>query len=51
MPRTDLYLKVVIDHEPEDTPQRLASEVCRRIEEVYGVRTAELQNHVTRPED
>ena len=51
MPRTDLYLKVIVDHEREDAPQRLASEICRRIEEVYGVRSAELQNHVTRHED
>jgi hypothetical protein len=51
MPRTDLYLKVVIDHETDDKPERLASEVCRRVSEVYGVRSAELQSHVTRAED
>jgi hypothetical protein len=48
MPRTDLYIKVVIDHEEEDNPQKLAAEVCRQIEKVYGVRVAELTNFLTR---
>jgi hypothetical protein len=51
MPRTDLYLKVVIDHEAEDEPQRLGAEICRQIEKVYGVRTAELTNYLTRGSD
>jgi len=48
MPRTDLYIKVVVDHDKEDTPQRLAAEICRQVEKVYGVRSAELSNFVTR---
>jgi hypothetical protein len=48
MPRTDLYIKVVIDHEAEDKPERLAAEICRQIETVYGVRTAEMTNYLTR---
>lgn len=48
MPRSDLYLKVVIDHDDDDKPERLAAEICRRIEAVYGVRTAELTNYLTR---
>ena len=51
MPRTDLYIKVVVDHEPEDEPVRLAAEICRQIEKVYGVRTAELTNYLTRGSD
>ena len=51
MPRTDLYIKVVIDHDHEDQPERLAAEVCRQIEKVYGVRTAELTNYLTRGSD
>jgi hypothetical protein len=49
MPRTDLYVKIVVDHDREESPERLASEICRQIEKVYGVRSAELSNFVTRP--
>jgi hypothetical protein len=48
MARSDLYIKVVVDHEPEDKPEKLASEICRQIEKVYGVRAAELTNYLTR---
>lgn len=48
MPRSDLYIKVVIDHDEEDSPEKLAAEVCRQVEKVYGVRLAELTNFVTR---
>lgn len=51
MPRTDLYLKVIADHEPEDEPEKLAAEICRQIEKVYGVRRAELSSFVTRPRE
>ncbi|MEJ7605319.1 MAG: hypothetical protein WKF37_03410 [Bryobacteraceae bacterium] len=52
MPRTDLYLKVVADHDSQESPEKIASEICRQIEKVYGVRRAELSNYVTRkPEE
>lgn len=51
MPRTDFYLKVVVDHDDDDAPQKLADEICRQISKVYGVRTAELSNFITRKED
>ena len=50
MPRTDIFLKVTIDHDQEEAPEKLASELCRRIEAVYGVRAAEM-SHFTRHED
>jgi hypothetical protein len=46
MPRTDLYLKVVLDVEPDEQPDKLAQEICRQVAKVYGVRTAEVQNMV-----
>jgi len=49
MSRTDLFIKVVIDHDKAETPERLAAEVCRQAERVYGVRRAELTNYVTHP--
>ena len=42
MHRTNLFLKVVIEHDDEDQPERLGSEICRQLMKVYGVRTAEL---------
>jgi hypothetical protein len=51
MPRTDLYLKVVVDHDTDDPPEKLALEICRQIEKTYGVRSAELSNFVTRPRE
>jgi hypothetical protein len=51
MPRTDLYFKVVVDHEEEDSPEQLGAEICRQMEKVYGVRSAEFTNFVTRPRE
>jgi hypothetical protein len=48
MPRTDLYLKVVIDLDDQEQPERLASEICRQIRRVYGVRSAEVSSIVER---
>jgi len=44
MDRTNLFLKVVIEHEhdPEDQPEQLGLEICKQIMKVYGVRSAEL---------
>lgn len=50
--RTDVYLKVVVDHDPLDTPQKIAAEICRQVEKVYGVRKAELSNLISQqPEE
>ncbi len=48
MARSDLYIKVIVDHPADDAPEKLAAEVCRQIERVYGVRRAEMTNYVTR---
>ena len=46
MPRTDLHLKVVVEHDRNEDPARLAAEICRQIEKIYSVRMAELSNYV-----
>lgn len=51
MARTDLFLKVEIEHDPDETPERLAAEVCRAAQKIYGVRSAELSSFVTHPEE
>ena len=44
MHRTNLFLKVVVEHDDEDQPERLGREICRQLMKIYGVRTAELAN-------
>jgi hypothetical protein len=41
-------LKVEIDIDVKEQPERLALEICRQIRRVYGVRAAELLNVVDR---
>jgi len=50
MPRTDLFLKVEIDHSNDEHPERLAGEICRAILKIYGVRSAELSSFVSHPD-
>ncbi|HUQ90292.1 MAG TPA: hypothetical protein VM120_01345 [Bryobacteraceae bacterium] len=49
MARTDIFLKIVVEHESQEPPAKLAEEICRRIEKLYGVRRAEVSSVVTQP--
>ena len=48
MPRTDVYLKVELDlpesEKAKDRPEHLASEICRMLRKLYGVRNAEVSS-------
>ena len=44
MPRADLYLKIELDIDEDEKPEKLASEICRMIRKVYGVRTADVSS-------
>jgi hypothetical protein len=46
MARTDLYVKVELDLDEKEKPERLANEICRMIRKVYGVRSAEVSSIV-----
>jgi len=46
MARFDLYLKVEVDVDGNEDPNKLAAEICRLVRKVYGVRGAELLNWV-----
>lgn len=48
MKRVDLYIKVQVELDEEEEPQRVASEICRQLEKMYVVRSAELSNAVAR---
>jgi translation elongation factor EF-1beta len=51
MTRTLVYLKVELEHGEDEKTQRLAEEICRRIQKIYGVRSAEVSNMVSRSEE
>jgi hypothetical protein len=40
--RTNLFIKVVVEHEEKELPEKLAAELCRQLERSYIVREAEL---------
>lgn len=48
MPRTDIYLKVTVEHDRDENPETLASELIRQLKKLYVVRQAELNNYVSR---
>jgi hypothetical protein len=48
MRRTDVYIKVEVDLDDKEKPERVANEICRVIRKVYGVRAAEVSNIVER---
>ena len=46
MRRTDVYIKVELDIDENEKPERLAADICRMIRKIYGVRSAEVQSMV-----
>jgi hypothetical protein len=48
MPRTDVYLKVELDLDSKESPERVAAEIVRMIKRVYSVRNAEISSIMPR---
>jgi hypothetical protein len=48
MLRTDVYLKVELELEDKESPDKLAAEICRHLQRIYGVRAAEVSNIVAK---
>jgi hypothetical protein len=46
MPRTDVYVKVELDLDEKEKPERIAAEICRTLRKLYGVRSAEVSNMI-----
>ena len=44
MQRVDLFIKVEVDVEEDEKLERVAAEICRQIEKIYVVRSAELSS-------
>jgi hypothetical protein len=42
--RTNLFIKVVVEHDEKEPPQKLGAELCRQLERNYIVREAELSS-------
>jgi hypothetical protein len=40
--RTSLFIKVIVEHDENETPEKLGAELCRQLERNYIVRKAEL---------
>jgi hypothetical protein len=40
----DLYIKVEVELEEDEKPDKVADEICRAIQKIYVVRSAELSN-------
>jgi hypothetical protein len=47
MKRVDLYIKVQVELDEDEKPDRVAREICRQLEKIYVVRTAELSSAVS----
>jgi hypothetical protein len=48
MARTYIYIKVEIDLDDKEKPDRIANEICQKVSKVYGVRAAEISSMVER---
>jgi hypothetical protein len=48
MQHVDLFIKVEVELEEDEKPERVAREICRQIEKIYVVRSAELSNAIAR---
>ena len=42
--RSNVYIKVVVDHRPDEKPEDLGAELCRQILKNYAVRKAEVSS-------
>jgi hypothetical protein len=42
--RTNLFIKVVVEHDEKEPPEKLGAELCRQLERNYIVRKAELSS-------
>jgi hypothetical protein len=43
--RTNLFIKVIVEHDKRETPEKLGAELCRQLEKNYIVRDAELSSY------
>ena len=51
MARTDVHIKIVLDHERDDNVEKLAAEICRQVQKVYAVKSATVSNIVAHEDE
>jgi hypothetical protein len=44
MSRSNLFIKVEVEHDSDEQPQRIGEEICRQLMKLYGVREAEVSS-------
>lgn len=44
---SNLFFKVEVEHDADETPERIGAEIRRSILRFYGVREVELSNYTT----
>ena len=42
--RSNVYIKVVVEHTAEERPEDLGAEMCRQLMKIYAVREAEVSS-------
>ncbi len=42
--RTNLFIKVEVEHDEDEPPERIGAAICRQVMKIYGVRDAELSS-------
>ena len=47
MSRTNLFFKVEIEHDPNESPERIADQIRRQVMKLYGVQEVELSSLTT----
>ena len=48
MKRVDLYIKVELELDEEENPEKVGGEIVRQLEKIFVVRRAEVSNAVAR---
>ena len=51
MARTDLYFKVEVEHDDDESLDRIVSELDRHLRKVFVVRSVEFSNSVSKTAD
>jgi hypothetical protein len=47
---SDVFVKIELEYDPEERPERIADEICRQLKKFYGVREAEVSSVTLREE-
>jgi hypothetical protein len=50
MSRTNLFFKVEVEHDPDESPERIGEEIRRTLVRLYGVREVELSSFTSAQE-